>query len=307
MVKYLKLATVWAIMALLLAPGRAAIDYCGGVKCDEGTHTMCKFADTTPGPECNKLEGQGMNKKQIQEMLHTHNRWRDFVAAGREKRTSGGPLPTAANMGVLTWDDDIAQVAQRWALQCHFGHDKCRNIPTMRVGQNVAMRGSSFKGLQNLTTLAWMWYNEEVHMFNAATISSFVFSSNTGHFSQWIWANSYKLGCGYSGYQDGGFHDHFLVCNYGPAGNVMSTPVYQQGKVCSACPEGTTCGGDARYPNLCSAKDGIVPESAAGPLTGGNQDNPMIIVSRAAARPAAILGPVAALGFIVATVALRTM
>ena len=168
-------------------------------------------------------------------------------------------MPKAANMGVMTWDKELARIAQRWALQCHYGHDDCRGLPNMRVGQNVGFSGSSNPKSPNMTKIAVMWYEKEVGLYSAGGVSSFQYSMNTGHFTQWIWATSYKLGCGYIGYKKGIMYSHFLVCNYGPAGNVLRRPIYQQGSPCSGCPEGTTCGGDSRYPNLCKADGDEVP------------------------------------------------
>ncbi|KAF0287723.1 Venom allergen 5 [Amphibalanus amphitrite] len=180
-------------------------------------------------------------------------------------------MPEAANMGVLTWDEEIAQIAQRWALQCHFGHDGCRDLPNMKVGQNVAIAGSSVSGPPNMTSLAVMWYEKEVGMFNAGGVASYQFSMQTGHFTQWIWATSYKIGCGYAGFKSGMMNNNFLVCNYGPAGNVMRWPIYKQGSPCSACPRGTTCGGDSRYPNLCKAEGDEVPGGGGHSAFGEGQ------------------------------------
>ena len=38
-----------------------------------------------------------------------------------------------------------------------------------------------------------------------------------------------------------GFTHTYLVCNYGRAGNVISTPMYTSGPACSACPQGSSC------------------------------------------------------------------
>ena len=245
----------------------SATDYCRDVQCMKGMHTMCNYPDETPGGECRSLTGQGLNSKQIEDLLHVHNRFREYVAAGKETRTLGGPLPQAANMGVMTWDEEIARIAQRWALQCHFGHDQCRALPNMKVGQNVAIAGSTAQGPPNITKLAVMWYEKEVGLYNAGGVSSYQFSMGYGHFTQWIWATSYKLGCGYTGFQSGIMNQNYLVCNYGPSGNVMRWPMYQQGRPCSGCPEGTTCGGDSRYPSLCAAEGSEVPrgDGSAGP------------------------------------------
>ena len=249
-------------------PLAATTDYCSDVQCIGAQHTLCKYPNETPGDECVSVTGQGIDAKQIEGLLHVHNRYRDYVAAGKETRTLGGPMPQAANMGLLTWDEEIARIAQRWALQCHFGHDQCRVLPSMKVGQNVASAGSTARGPPNMTRLAVMWYEKEVGMYSAGGVGDFRFSMSTGHFTQWIWASSYKLGCGYIGFQSGLMNNNFLVCNYGPAGNVVGWPLYRRGAPCSACPEGTACGVDSRYPNLCKADGDQVPRTEQAQFGG---------------------------------------
>lgn len=252
------------LIAMILNPV-SAVDYCTDVQCSRGKHTMCQFPTNSPGPKCGGEGDQSITSNQIKELLDIHNRWRDYLAAGKETRSKGGAMPQAANMGAVTWNKQIAEVAQRWARQCNYGHDHCRNIPGMLVGQNVAMTGTSGKAKLNISGIAWMWYNKEVSEYSSSAVDKFAFSMSTGHFTQWIWGNTYQIGCGYTGYPAGSYHDYFLVCNYGPAGNVMGWPLYTKGKPCSACPNGTTCGGDARYPNLCSADGGKLPENLRGP------------------------------------------
>ena len=36
--------------------------------------------------------------------------------------------PAAVNLRELVWDDELAEVAQRWADQCMPGHDHDRNL-----------------------------------------------------------------------------------------------------------------------------------------------------------------------------------
>ena len=44
------------------------------------------------------------------------------------------------------WNDELAEVAQRWADQCTFGHDTSRNkLDGTYVGQNAYLKGSSTK------------------------------------------------------------------------------------------------------------------------------------------------------------------
>jgi hypothetical protein len=55
-------------------------------------------------------------------------------------------------------------------------------------------------------------------------------SGTVGHYTQVLWANSYKVGCGYT--EAGG-----TVCNYSPGGNFVGQDSFDVGAACSACPE----------------------------------------------------------------------
>ena len=41
------------------------------------------------------------------------------------------------------------------------------------------------------------------------------------------------------------------VCNYGPSGNLIGSPIYSAGRQCSSCPDGTSC--SSTFPGLCSS------------------------------------------------------
>ena len=249
---------VWLVVYVAWIPLVATTDYCTEGKCGS-KHTLCIYPDETPGEKCVSLSGSGIKTEQAETILHLHNKWRDYVAAGNETRTLGGALPQAANMGVLTWDPEMARAAQHWALQCTIEHDQCRDMPRLPVGQSLAFAGNTKQLPANITRLVLMWYEDEVASYDTRGSTAFHYSMETSHFTQWIWATSYKLGCGYSGFKDGKMHSHLLVCNYGPGGNIKERDLYVAGAPCSQCPNGTTCGGDSRYPSLCSSDSGEVP------------------------------------------------
>ena len=83
---------------------------------------------------------------------------------------------------------------------------------------------------------------KELQIFN------YRFVPSTGHYTQMVWANSYKIGCGYTSYRKRNFVKKFIVCNYGDAGNLLNTPMYRVGRPCSKCPA-NIC--SRRYPGLC--------------------------------------------------------
>ena len=103
--------------------------------------------------------------------MKKHNELRSKVANGLETRGNDGTQPKASNMMELVWNDELAEVAQRyqillifiyifielnfilrdssiqyislitlrWADQCKYGHDDNRRTKDHdHVGQNVA-------------------------------------------------------------------------------------------------------------------------------------------------------------------------
>ncbi|XP_060050912.1 glioma pathogenesis-related protein 1 [Erinaceus europaeus] len=84
------------------------------------------------------------------------------------------------------------------------------------------------------------WYNE-VRFYEFRTRKC---NHVCGHYTQVVWADSYKVGCAVqfcpqvSGISYSNVA-HF-VCNYGPAGNYPTWP-YEKGRSCSACQKNDKC------------------------------------------------------------------
>ena len=70
------------------------------------------------------------------------------------------------------------------------------------------------------------WYGG-VRDFNSDNIEPFKFSSSTGHYTQVVWAESDKVGCGVTTYKDGAWFTTLYVCNYGPNGNYLQGQMYR--------------------------------------------------------------------------------
>ncbi|XP_043468667.1 venom allergen 3-like [Leptopilina heterotoma] len=195
-------------------------DYCNICR----DHTMCRF--TSPQNACNARVAS-LTSAQQNEIVNVHNEFRQRVATGNERRGSPGPQPRARNMPNMIWDLEIANVAQRWANRCTFGHDTCRNVRRFGVGQNVAMAWTTGSNPSSIRDLITMWY-DEVAQFSPNQISPFRFTGETGHYSQMLWATSTRVGCGYVNYMNGNQNTVLLVCNYGPGGNVIGGTMYER-------------------------------------------------------------------------------
>lgn len=89
-----------------------------------------------------------------------HNKLRSKVAIGQEFRGNPGPQKHAANMLEMSWDDELAKIAQRWADQCQFGHDTDRDVIRFRVGQNVYEASDFREGPIEWPRAIQSWYDE---------------------------------------------------------------------------------------------------------------------------------------------------
>ncbi|XP_045722322.1 GLIPR1-like protein 1 [Mirounga angustirostris] len=163
--------------------------------------------------------------------------------------------PPAADMKYMTWDDGLAKVAKAWANKCRFEHNSCLSIsyrchPTFQfVGENIWLGGLSIFS-PKFTVVAWF---NETEFYDYNTLSC---SKACGHYTQVVWANSYKVGCAVTMCPKlGGFETAIFICNYGPSGNFPNKPPYTKGVACSLCAEEETC-----KENLCCNKERDKPE-----------------------------------------------
>ena len=240
------------------APASGSSDDCEAGKTKyaqfDDTHTMkkyCGFGDACPN---NQVTARVFDDADKTAMVKAHNDYRRRVAKGEETGADnylGDAQPGATNMVEMTWDDDLAEVAQRYADQCVFGHDENRNTPEYAawpgVGQNAYISSSwtSGRSSYNLTAAADAWY-AEVNYFNKASISSFKSVPSQagkmiGHYTQMVWASTKEVGCGYSVWTTSdNWTKTLVICNYGAMGNILNQPIYEEGSAASNCPSGTS-------------------------------------------------------------------
>ncbi|XP_051163694.1 venom allergen 5-like [Leptopilina boulardi] len=186
-------------------------------------HTMCIYRNSNPVCSANQI---GLNANQKTEVLNVHIFLRRLVAFGWERRGNPGPQPRARNMRDMVWDDELATIAQRWANQCSSLNDKCRNVQRFKVGQNVAILSITGTPPVNIITrLVILWYNE-VTLFDSRQVERVTNFDRVGHYTQMLWATSVRLGCGFINHKQGENNTAILVCNYGPAGNIINGKMY---------------------------------------------------------------------------------
>ncbi|XP_037087804.1 venom allergen 5-like [Pollicipes pollicipes] len=223
-----------AALVLLLATAAAA-NYCTLPSCPGRTHTMCKYPRSNPGSSCDRVLERGVSRADRALILREHNRIRQAVKAGRYASKN---LPAAKAMPDLRWDSELARVAQRWADQCLYGHDKCRSVPRFYVGQNFAFTSGAARDWNGRAIR--QWFHSELPFFRQ---SDLVFRRGTdpatgraiGHLTQVIWARTTKIGCGYMAWGNDKWAARTYFCNYGPGGNIRHHKIYQRGQSPGTC------------------------------------------------------------------------
>jgi hypothetical protein len=134
----------------------------------------------------------------MQGMLEAHNAARAAV-----NPPASPPIPD------LVWSNEVAQTAEAWAYNCKFMHSG------NNYGENIYATSGSSKPADVVSS----WVSED---------KDYDYASNTctnvcGHYTQVVWRNSARLGCGMancttnSPFGSGAWQ--FWVCNYDPPGN----------------------------------------------------------------------------------------
>ncbi|KAK8777443.1 hypothetical protein V5799_029212 [Amblyomma americanum] len=223
------------------------------------THTACK----PPSSWCQVLTA-GVPQADRDEILKLHNQYRSQVAQGRLEG-----YPAATDMQELLWDDELAEVAQAHANLCRhqdefLEHDEMEDRFTTQfeyTGQNLAWSGQTEPVKAANWTFAISWWFAEYNDYSPKDVAKYVITrhKDTGHFTQVIWASTRYVGCGYVYYTYSRAaipHNRKYTCNYGPGGNTVTRPVYQEGATCSACPGTTRCFGSTGLCDCAHCDDG---------------------------------------------------
>lgn len=112
------------------------------------------------GPACKGYVPVLFSDTEKHLLVDAHNTIRNKVASG---------VVPAANMRMLEWDDELAATADRWAAQCIFGNDICRDLERFPVGQNIARGSIATDGVMHLLE---MWY-QGAEYINKSIVQSY--------------------------------------------------------------------------------------------------------------------------------------
>jgi pathogenesis-related protein 1 len=147
----------------------------------------------------------GIDKKDIEVAVREHNRVREDVGVGK-----------------LTWSDDIGRYAQAWAdhlaaTTCQMKHRPREGKWKQRYGENLFIGTAGFYSIREAVQ---SWESEKAdYSYGTFTGKS---RKPIGHYTQIIWKNSTKLGCGQA-LCNGNL---IVACNYDPPGNYIGQKPY---------------------------------------------------------------------------------
>ncbi|CAG9807638.1 unnamed protein product [Chironomus riparius] len=180
-------------------------------------------------------------------LLDAHNNYRNQIASG-----SIPNFPTAERMMAVTWDFELAWLAELNVMQCVMEHDQCRSTSQFPfAGQNIYMHGTTGDWnpiAQQLNGAAKLWF-EEYRLSNSSDISNCCGGSRfpqIGHFLQMVQDRVIRIGCASARYSTIQWATTLVTCNYS-WGNFNNQPVYRSGDPGSRC---TTRHGT--FTNLCN-------------------------------------------------------
>ena len=200
------------------------------------------------GPSSGGISGNRLNASAENYLLCRHNESRSRVALGLYLGVSG-LLPAAGDMKKLQWDDKLEQVAQNYANRCQWRHNPDRQAQynalsptdiggepvngTVSVGENLAFQSSTALTAARFSYAVngyEAWEDEgQYYSFGALNVNDYCSEPPCGHFTQVIWADTYKVGCAVNFCPADTVHRYpatLLVCNYAASGNYVNRQPY---------------------------------------------------------------------------------
>jgi hypothetical protein len=180
-------------------------------------------------------------------ILNLHNDKRNLIAGGGVPR-----FPAAIRMNAVSWDFELAWLAELNVMQCVMEHDQCRStIPFPFAGQNIYMHGTT--GTWNpineqLRGAVELWYreNEVTRPTDISNCCGGDRLSEVGHFLQMVQDRVVRIGCAAARYTTIHWATTLVTCNYS-WGNILNQPVYLEG----TNPGANCTTRHQAYPNLC--------------------------------------------------------
>lgn len=168
-----------------------------------GSSSVIDATNVSPG-KVYKVKN-GINRKDIKVLLREHNRVRADVGLGK-----------------LTWSKELNRYAQAWAnhlaaTTCQMQHRPREGKWKQRYGENLFIGTAGYYSVRE-AVLAW---ESEKADYRYGVFTG-KYRRPVGHYTQMIWKNSTKVGCGQA-LCNGNL---IVACNYDPPGNYIGEKPY---------------------------------------------------------------------------------
>uniref|UniRef100_H2YDM6 SCP domain-containing protein n=1 Tax=Ciona savignyi TaxID=51511 RepID=H2YDM6_CIOSA len=169
----------------------------------------------------------------------THEEHMYYVDMHNAKRSE--VEPAASNMQRMFWDKELADISEKHSRTCidkHSSRESRQNEKYSSAGENLFAISPEVPVKVVLEHSLKGWFNEK----RFYTLDTNGCTGVCGHYTQVTWAQSVAVGCGVTTCENfdlgGKVQDvgMFVVCTYGPAGNVVGSKPYLAGTACSDCP-----------------------------------------------------------------------
>jgi hypothetical protein len=158
-----------------------------------------------------------------------------FLGVTEAHNAARRALGVDPELPALEWSEELAVYAQDWsdnlASRCGTIEHRMPNL----YGENIAMRGSSrliepFSPEEAVAgwvaeDACWDFGTIQGSESCDAQCAADANSNGCGHYTQVVWRNTRRVGCGYSVCQNG-FTYEVWVCNYDPPGNFIGQTPY---------------------------------------------------------------------------------
>jgi pathogenesis-related protein 1 len=158
------------------------------------------------------------------------------VGMTAEHNAARRELGVGTPLGELTWSENLAAYAREWSDNLAGRCGVIQHRAQTSYGENIAMRGSSRVVEAFGPDEAVAGWVAERECWDFGTIQGSercdaqcvaqLNSNGCGHYTQVVWRNTQRLGCGYSTCQNAGFTYEIWVCNYDPPGNFVGQTPY---------------------------------------------------------------------------------
>lgn len=159
-----------------------------------------------------------------------------FVGMTAAHNATRADLAPGVSLPDLSWSQELADFAQEWsdALASRCGVIEHR--VQRSYGENIALRGSTrmLEPFSAEEAVAGWAAEEACWDFGTirgseqcdATCTDAINSNGCGHYTQLVWRDTERVGCGYSTCDADRLTFEIWVCNYDPPGNFVGQAPY---------------------------------------------------------------------------------